>query len=200
MKYLVKIAIIILAPIIIGKTVYLGENSQQETDTEFTSNLYPDHIAGAYTGGFGEQSCHSCHFDYDLNQPEGKLSVSGLDEPFKSGQKYTIQLTVKREDLKRAGFQMTVRFEDGTQAGKFEMAENLTTTPNIEGDVSYLQHGVGQVDAENGKKVWHINWVAPDRVEPVIFNIAANAANGDASEFGDWIYLKEIQLNPKNDG
>lgn len=195
MRDFLKILVITLLPFAIGSTINL-EDDLVKSDNAVVP--YPDHIAGAYTGGFGEQSCHSCHFDYDLNQPEGGLSISGINETFEAGQDYKITLSVKREDMNRAGFQMTARFEDGFQAGQFELHENLTTTPNIDNDISYLQHAVGKVEAENGKKKWQITWTAPDQTDqPVIFNIAANAANGDASAFGDWIYLKEIKTSPK---
>lgn len=163
------------------------------------TTMYPEHIAGAYTGGFEEQSCHSCHFDYDLNQPEGELSVSGIEESFEAGQEYAIYIRVNRADMNAAGLQMTARFEDGSQAGQFEIDDKLTTTPNIESSVTYVQHAVGMVDAENGEKSWQIIWTAPDEAtEPIIFNIAVNAANGDASAFGDWIYLKEMRIeSPK---
>lgn len=195
MKHFLKIITVALFPLVIGVIVNSDDVVMNESGN-FTT--YPEHIAGAYTGGFGEQSCHSCHFDYDLNQPAGELSVSGIDEVFEAGQEYKITLNVKREDMSLAGFQMTARFEDGSQAGRFELNEDLTTTPNIDNTISYLQHAVGKVEAENGKKKWQITWTAPDQADqPVIINIAANAANGDASAFGDWIYLKEIKTDPK---
>lgn len=197
MKLFIKIITIILLPFLVGKTVQLDLSPGNNLHSK-TSTIYPEHIAGAYTGGFGEQSCHSCHFDYDLNQPEGELAVTGIEDSFEPGVKSVIHIEVKRDDMNRAGFQLTARFEDGSQAGTFDLSEHLTTTPNIDNEITYVQHGVGKVEAEGGKKKWQVKWLAPDQTGPVIFNIAVNAANGDASEFGDWIYLKEIrvQSNP----
>lgn len=189
MKQLLKITAIILFPLVVGKIAHF-ENDNEHID------IYPEHIAGAYTGGFGEQSCHSCHFDYELNQPEGELEVIGLGNEFEPGHDYKIRITIKRNDLARAGFQMTARFRDSTQAGTFKLGENLTTTPDIANNITYVQHGVGMVEADGGEKSWEITWIAPDQKKPVIINIAANAANGDASEFGDWIYLKELTIEP----
>jgi hypothetical protein len=195
MKLLIKITAITLFPFIIG--ISMNQNEGAAIDENKLRDTYPEHIAGAYTGGFEEQSCHSCHFDYDLNQPEGELSVSGIEESFEAGQEYAIKIRVNRIDMSVAGFQMTARFEDGSQAGKFEIDDKLTTTPNIESSVTYVQHAVGMVDAENGEKSWQITWTAPNQAtQPIIFNIAANAANGDASAFGDWIYLKEMEIEP----
>lgn len=172
--------------------------NENQGNEEFITT-YPEHIAGAYTGGFGEESCHSCHFDYDLNHPEGELNFLGIEDAYESGMEYELNLIVKREEMSRAGFQMTARFEDGSQAGSFTMTEELTTTPNIDNTVIYLQHEVGKVEAEGVEKNWQITWKAPaEGSEHVIFNIAANAANGDASEFGDWIYLKEIKIEPND--
>lgn len=198
MKHTLSIVLITLFPFIFGKIVP-SANGDQNVEKEKQITTYPDHIAGAYTGGFGEQSCHSCHFDYDLNQPEGELIFSGIEDEYQAGREYKLSLTVKRKDINRAGFQMTARFGDGSQAGSFTITEELSTTPNIENRVTYLQHAVGKVEAEGVKKNWQITWKAPaERSEPVIFNIAANAANGDASEFGDWIYVKEIEVEPNN--
>lgn len=199
MKYVLKIIFIVLVPLIIGKSIDADTNDDQPSTIFQGFNLvYPDHIAGAFTGGFGEQSCHSCHFDYELNYPEGELSVTGIRDFFEPGREYTINISVEREDMGRSGFQMTARFEDGSQAGHFNLGEDLTTTPDIGNEVSYVQHGAGQVEAEDGKKDWEVIWVAPDRTDKtVLFNLAANAANGDASGFGDWIYVQEIQLKPE---
>lgn len=200
MKPLLKIIFIIFFPFMIGigNGIHLNTDDREVLKKDHAlKTTYPEHIAGAYTGGFGEESCRSCHFDYDLNQAGGELSVNGIPDSFKSGQEYTIQIIVEREDLNRAGFQMTSRFEDSTQAGSFQLPDNLTTTPNIDNKITYVQHGVGKVDAEGGEKNWQVTWTAPEQTgKSVIFNIAGNAANGDASEFGDWIYVKEIRTEP----
>ncbi len=158
-------------------------------------SFYPDHIDGPFTGGFGEESCHSCHFDYELNYPEGSLEIRGLNSTYKPGQTYEFEIALTRADMQDAGFQLTARFEDGSQAGGFLLNDSLTFTPGIEGDVQYLQHAPGTRTVENSIKTWKITWIAPQqRTGDVIFNIAANAANGDQSEFGDWIYVEEVRV------
>ena len=195
MKLLLKIISLVLLPLIIGETLHFI-NSEENEDHEVVST-YPDHIAGPYTGGFGEESCHSCHFDYDLNQPGGELLINGIPDSFESGKEYSIQIAVKRQNVSRAGFQMTSRFEDSTQAGSFILPANLTTTPEIDNEITYVQHGVNEVEAEGDGKTWKLRWIAPNQTDKkIIFNIAANAANGDASEFGDWIYVEEIITEP----
>jgi hypothetical protein len=162
-------------------------------------NLYPDHIPGAFTGGFGEQSCHSCHFDYEINDPRGSLTVEGPDTNYTPSTPFDFTLTLQSERLAIGGFQLTARFEDGSQAGQFTWdGDHLTFTPTANDSVQYLQHeGMGANLTSDGKITWEFTWIAPDeKSEPVIFHIAANAGNHDLSAFGDWIYLKEFTLLP----
>lgn len=154
--------------------------------------VFPEHLAGAFSGGFGEQSCHSCHFDYDLNKEEGELELRGLETEIESGKEYSLEVFVSRPDLGVAGFQLTARFEDGSQAGTFVLNEQVILTPNTPGDVEYLQHAIRNIHPENGTKSWMFTWKAPENTDqPIIFNLAGNAANGDESAFGDYILVRE---------
>ena len=188
-------AIALIIPIVIGV------NMPAESD-KYHYPEYPELLDGPFTGGFGEQSCHSCHFSYDLNDSRGELLVDGISNSYKPDQVYKIEIKLRHEEMKNGGFQLTARFGDGTQAGEFEWVnERLAFTPErrVGGDVKYLQHTAeGSELTDDRKTNWVFYWKAPSRGEkPVIFNIAANAGNDDLSAFGDWVYLKEIILNPK---
>lgn len=168
-------------------------------ELDYLHPLNPEYLDGPFTGGFGEQSCHSCHFDYDLNQDGGSLTIQGINDVYKPGSSYEVTVTVESEQLKIGGFQMTTRFEDGTQAGSFEWEdERLMFTPSISGDLQYLQHSSKGTSPTGKQEVsWSFIWQSPeDGQEPVIFNIAANAGNYDDSSFGDWIYVDEIIISP----
>ncbi|HET8865841.1 MAG TPA: choice-of-anchor V domain-containing protein [Gracilimonas sp.] len=158
--------------------------------------LYPEHLVGAFTGGFGEETCHSCHFDYDLNWKEGELSVRGIPESVEAGKTYEIELIITRPDMGKSGFQMTSRFKNGRQAGSFQIKENerVMFTKLVPDSIEYLQHSVkGTEPTKDGKNSWAVIWRAPMSVsDSIYFNITSNAANGDQSEFGDWIYRKEF--------
>lgn len=158
---------------------------------------YPEHLTGAFTGGFGEPNCRSCHFDYELNPPGGSLSISGISENISSGRTMDITITVRRKELGRAGFQFTARFENGEQAGQFILgdSEQLGFTKAGNDSLQYIQHtALGSRVSDKGKNSWVVRWKSPQVKEgAVIFNVAANAANGDQSEFGDYIFVKEIK-------
>lgn len=158
---------------------------------------YPDHLPGAYTGGFGEETCRSCHFDYPLNHEEGSLSVSGIPQKITKGSRFEINISVERKNLGSAGFQLTARFPDGSQAGDFKIENNkrILFTQKIPDSLQYVQHSkTGTEPLGANKNSWKIIWQAPaSPKDSVIFNIAANASNGDRSSFGDFIYKREIK-------
>lgn len=157
--------------------------------------IYPEHLTGAFTGGFGEETCHSCHFDYDLNWEEGSLLISGIPDKIQPGKTYEFEVSVSRENLGKAGFQLTSRFRNGNQAGRFNISGNkrLMFTKEAPDSIQYVQHSeTGTDTVEEGRNQWFIKWEAPSALaDSIQFNISANAANGDQSEFGDWIYVKD---------
>lgn len=193
MKILLKLLCIVSIPFIVGLSM-----PETKSSHSLKSELEnPDHLDGAFTGGFGEETCRSCHFDYDLNMDGGSLTLDGVPKSYEAGKDYEITVTLQSEQLEVGGFQMTARFEDGSQAGEFSWdGDDLMFTPSVSDEVKYLQHSVsGTQQAEDQTIQWTFTWTAPEEDgEKVILNIAANSGNYDDSSFGDWIYAKEITL------
>jgi hypothetical protein len=131
----------------------------------------------------------------------GSLSVSGIREEVSPGELLTIQIMVQRDDMGKAGFQLSARFPDGSQAGQFKIENNerVMFTEAASDSLQYVQHSsTGTEPVKTGVNSWAIAWQAPESAKKlIIFNVAANAANGDASEFGDFIYVEEIRINMK---
>ncbi len=171
------------------------------TKSPSTSNLnkdaYPEHLTGAFTGGFGEDTCHSCHFDYPLNYNEAGLRTEGLPDQYDSGNTYVIKIIADRPDLEKAGFQLAARFENGTQAGSFSLtSDSLQFTESVPDSIQYIQHSpMGTDTPNNGPMKWTVRWTAPEEAREIVLHLAVNVANGDASEFGDYILTKEIHLS-----
>ena len=163
------------------------------------SELNPEHLDGRFTGGFGEETCRSCHFDYDLNMEGGSLTVSGIKNSYEPGVTYEIAVSLTAEQLEVGGFQMTSRFEDGSQAGEFSWEDDqLMFTPSVSDEVQYLQHSTAGNRPTGDREIqWAFSWTAPSAKKPVVINIAANSGNLDDSAFGDWIYAKELTLKPE---
>lgn len=156
------------------------------------------------TGGFGEPSCQSCHFDNPVNAPGGSLALDGLPAQFVPGRDYEITVTLKREGLKRGGLEMSARFAEGAdsgrQAGAWRApAPRLQIVPSkTDPSLMFVQHTTaGTLCSQSGSNSWTMTWTAPPAAVPVQFNVAANATNDDASPLGDYIYLLERRANPK---
>ncbi len=194
---MIRIALIPFVTLAFGLLLNGGESELGSSSV----SVYPEHLTGSFTGGFGEETCRSCHFDYDLNPEEGNLTVSGIGEKISAGQHLEIEISVEREVLGAAGFQLSARFEDGSQAGSFEIEgnERVMFSSSVPDSLQYVQHTrEGTKPADKNKQTWTIKWQAPESLAgPVIFNIAANAANGDQSEFGDFIYSRELVIDSK---
>ena len=203
MQQLIKVLSIVLFPIVLG--VIMGKANHSESSGELSAsgiNFNPDHLDGPYTGGFGENTCQSCHFDYDLNMVGGSLSVTGFPDRYDAGQKYPMSVRIESERLEVGGFQVTTRYkETGDQAGSFSWDGNrLRFTPesSVGDSIQYLQHSAeGTSPTGDGFVEWSFTWTAPTETEgEIVLNAASNAGNYDDSSFGDWIYVKELRSKP----
>ncbi len=156
------------------------------------------------TGGFGEPTCRSCHFDNDLNAPGGRLTVTGVPTTYTPGRSYAITVTLERKDLVRGGFELAARFASGEQTGRQAGMWSIsgpriqTVVSKTDPGLAFVQHtAAGTVAAPSGSISWTMEWTAPDEKTPVQFNVAANAANDDNSPLGDYIYVGEAITKPR---
>lgn len=197
MQSLIKVSLFPLLTLALG--MVWDSISIAEKHTVTHSYSYPEHLTGAFTGGFGEETCHSCHFDYPLNHEEGSLYVEGFPQTYQSGQSYMIYIQVERPELAKAGFQLSARFSDGRQAGMFSPQSDRTQfTESVPDSIQYLQHSARGTEG-NGENsnTWQLKWIAPSSGQDTVFvHLSANAANGDASEFGDFILTKTLRISP----
>lgn len=167
----------------------------------FGRSSYPEAPPPAHTGGFGEPTCHACHFD-SVPQPASEaLDVRGLPSSgYTPGESYRLTVTLTREGMGRAGFQLAIRFADGpdrgAQAGTLK-SDDARTEITIDGTppVQYIHHTrAGTALTSAGTAAWSFTWIAPDGDAPISIDVSANAANDDASEFGDYVYARVYPL------
>jgi hypothetical protein len=164
------------------------------------SHAYAEGAPPGFSGGFKEDSCHACHFHKELNSGGGRVTIEGVPARFVAGERYTLIVTLTRPGMKRAGFQLAARFKDsGAQAGVIAPgpAEQDRVGVEKQGGVLYSgQKKAGSsVDAADAAR-WTIEWTAPDRGGPVIFHVAANAADGNESADGDFVYMASGESAP----
>jgi hypothetical protein len=166
----------------------------------FKEGPYPN-----VTGGFGEQSCHLCHLDNPINAPGGTVTLDGVPPAFAAGQSYPITVTIRRDGLRRGGFEIAARFaagrQKGRQAGTWRPLDaRVQLIPGaVDKVLTFVQHNLaGSRVPETGANAWTIEWTAPSgAAAPVQFNVAANASNNDDSPLGDFIYLKSVRSAPE---
>jgi hypothetical protein len=152
----------------------------------------------AHTGGFGEPTCHACHFQATPNSGPGSLTLSGLPAEWRPGHVYDITLTLHDPDLAVAGFQLAARLLDGTQAGSLEVPEGEVGRVRVTmwQAVQYAgQTYDGAVPVAPGTARWNLRWAAPAvAAGSVTFHAAANAANDDDSPLGDLVYTSATTI------
>ena len=153
------------------------------------------------TGGFGEMTCQQCHWENPLNEPAGRLTLDGIPDSYTPGEQYLITVTLARPGIGRAGFQLSAR-EDvmamnaGADAGILAPADESVQTVKDEAKrVTYIQHTrSATMPSEPGVKKWRVQWTAPDTRVAIVFHLAANASNDDASPLGDFIYTTTAHI------
>ena len=151
-------------------------------------------------GGFGDPDCRTCHFDNPANAAGGEVDLEGVPKVYQRGRTYVIAVKIRRDGLLRGGFEIAARFasgaQKGSQAGRWEVGAGgrvQTVASKTDASLIFVQHTtLGSKASAAGTLSWSIEWTAPRSDEPVQFNLAANAANDDASPLGDFIYTREI--------
>lgn len=161
---------------------------------------YLDGAPPGHTGGFGEPDCRACHVAGPADHALGSVALTAPDA-FVPGAEYAVEVRLRHPDLARGGFQLSVRFaagpEAGRQAGRLAAADERAETVES-GGVQYARHGAAGTDPGPGGEIaWSLRWSAPaEAPAAVLFHLAANAANYDDSELGDRIYLASARAEP----
>lgn len=153
--------------------------------------FHPDGPPTAHTGGFGEPTCLRCHTGDALNTPGGTLRIEGLPARWRPGASYPIAVVMQRDSLARAGFELAVRFADGSAAGTLEPVDSvrMTLTRDSLSGLPYAHHTRAGTRGWSGEARWPLRWVAPaaGRGE-VLLHAASVASNDDDSNLGDYVF------------
>src|SRR5262245_25000279 len=172
----------------------------------------------ATNGVFGcGQACNGCHTGNPVNAPGGSVSISGLptDTGWTPGPTYPLSITIARPGQRLFGFQLSaVADVTNQQAGTLTAGNTRVqikcggataakstqeVRPNADGScpsgkIWYAEHR----DARNVTSTYLVNWTAPSSASAgrVRFNVAGNAANGDGTSSGDFIYTHVDYADP----
>jgi hypothetical protein len=164
----------------------------------------PGYAEGAppgFSGGFGEQSCHGCHFEAEVNEKPGQLTIDGVPDRFAAGERYLLTIELSRPGMKMGGFQLAARMESGgMQAGTIAPGPGETERIAVElqSGVQYAsQRRPGTALAASDTARWTLVWTAPMATGPVQIHVAANAADNDESIRGDYVYTAVVRSRPE---
>ena len=152
------------------------------------------------TGAPGEGTCLSCHTTFPLDDPSGGVQLDGLPESYVPGEPIDFTVTVFQDGTEGIridwGFQLTVLDANNIFAGTL-VASDETNTRVIMGQIGgdtrfYIEQTIAGIffNPEGAPMAtWTVTWVPPDEdVGPVTFYVAGNAANGNFSPEGDYIF------------
>ena len=148
------------------------------------------------TGAFAEMTCNSllCHNSFELNSGTGMVAIDGPSS-YEPGQTYPILVDVAHPDQMRWGFELTVLDEITLMAGELAPLDantQVSTTLSRQ----YIKHTLsGTAPGRADGNTWTFEWTAPDTdVGEVRLYVAGNAANGNGSQFGDYIYTTTLPV------
>lgn len=149
------------------------------------------------TGAPNETTCMDCHVGNDLNASGGSLMLT-IPETYVPNEVYTIAVNLSRSGQSRWGFEMTALDADGARAGSFAADAANNTQVSETNSKQYIQHtAIGTAQGTEDAHSWEFQWTAPDAdIGPITFYAAGNAANGDFSPAGDYIYTADSESTP----
>ncbi|MBL4654209.1 MAG: T9SS type A sorting domain-containing protein [Bacteroidia bacterium] len=181
----------ILAPLCF---IIMGTNDPQSTGAPPSS-----------TGAPGETTCakSGCHTGQNVNSGAGitSFTFSNNLETYFPGETYPITISIMQDSINRFGFEcVVVANNDSSNAGTFIITDAARTqvfpgSDQFEGReyLTYTYDGTNPYT--DGVGEWSFEWTAPATdVGPVTFYIATVAANNDATDKGDLVYTKTVEI------
>src|SRR5215831_3924585 len=196
-KRVAQIALVILTIVVFVYAKAEGPDCAYSAVSSFPAASCPalPEMPAGYTGAPGELGdCTSCHDSFGVaNVGAGRVTIGSDPGVYQPGQSYTLTVTVQDPKGHRWGFEMTAIDNSGAPAGTFSPLDSNTLTlsggPALMGR-QYIQHtDEGTFLGTTVGHTWQMRWTAPSSdIGTVRFFAAGNAANGDCTNQGDYIY------------
>lgn len=152
-----------------------------------------------FTAAPGENNCTKCHRTYPLDSGTGKVEIVGLPEQYVPSQTYPVKVRVTDEQAREWGFEITAITDDGAACGSFrseQLAVQALGPSQQFGRFYALQTIFGVYAGQTGSAEWDFFWKAPATdLGPATFYATGNAANGDHTDFFDYIYSTSVTID-----
>lgn len=156
----------------------------------YSSQPPPDHTGAPSGNG----TCANCHGN--LNNGGGSVVVNGLPTSFDPAQTYSFSVTITHPTIRqRWGFAISAVNSNDQPVGSF-----ASTNPNaaLNGSPTELTHNNAVFSTGTSYTYSNLTWTAPATInsgdKAVTFYVVGNAANGNFSSDGDFIYLTTRQF------
>lgn len=141
------------------------------------------------TGAPGEGTCANCHGN--LNSGSGSVSLTAPTE-YTAGDTINISVGLQQTGQMRWGFELTVLNAADQPVGNLIVTDAARTQFSMAGNGrQYIKHTSTGTDngVSNMAPGWNLRWASPvNSAGTVTFYVAGNAANGNGSSSGDFIY------------
>lgn len=158
------------------------------------------HSAGpppAYTGGYREPTCTYCHAG-EANPASGSVRITG-PALYTAGQRFTISVDIhdNASGRLRWSFELSVRFANGKQAGRFVEQSGLSFVTVPDTGVQYVT-AQKAVDRPGTSYAFTVDWIAPADLlsGDVTFSVAAMASDGSGTTAGDHVFTSQSTSRP----
>ncbi len=154
------------------------------------ARAFPDGAPWGAANPAAEQNCATCHFDDDPVSESDVLVIDGLPGTPEPGANYDLEINFEDPKTVIAGFQLIALAAD-QQAGTF-----VSSAAGIE----FFGAAIRSIEPikSDERFSWAVTWRAPEAISsPIIFYVAATAANDDGSPFGDKIHYRTYELATK---
>jgi len=159
--------------------------------------------ADGFTGAPGENTCQFCH---QHGPGDGLLQLLGAPVEYQPNQTYNLTVSLEDPGQQRWGFELTAIDADGDGAGIFAITDPVNSQlsdndPSTARD--YVKHtSAGTYNGTiDGPVTWEFQWTAPGGdVGDVTFYAAGNAADGDGTPLGNYIYTTSASIGASSCG
>lgn len=150
---------------------------------------YSANPPNGHTGAPGEGTCRDCHTSFGLNSGPGTLSIETVEE-FEPGIAYMVIVALQQAGQTRWGFEFSP-LDQGTLA----LIDPSTTQLDSQGGRAYVKQTTAGTYVGAPAAGWAFTWTAPAQPPDVVtFYASANAADGNGSTSGDYIYTTTLQV------
>jgi hypothetical protein len=181
-------------------------------------SAYAEDPPTARTGAPGEDTCHGCHASYDINDPSGSVMIGALPNPYvPGGDPVPFTVTVAQDGTNRTrsrwGFELTALDANNLFACDRDRCDDtLAPTDHTtkmdaalpDGNLRFYVKqttldgvdGTFESDEVVPSATWMLSFRPPDGdIGPITFYVAGNAANGDGTLGGDYIFVNSFTIS-----